>query len=226
MRKISYREAVGSLLYASQGTRPDISFAVNTVSRYMQNPGKGHWLAVKRIFRYLKGTLNTKLEFSQSQTAGCVGYCDADWGNDSDTRRSITGSIFLFQGGLIVWQSKRQSSVALSTTEAEYMALSATCQEALWLRTLAKDLEPSIVSSPTIILNDNKGAIDLSNNGGYRPRTKHIDIRHHFIREKVDCGEVKIEHIPTERMTADVLTKALYAPKIIDCIKNMGLMFS
>lgn len=128
MSKISYREAIGSLLYASQGTRPDISFAVSSLSRYMQNPGKGHWSAVKRVFKYLNGTIGARLEFSREPTAefeGCFGYCDADWANHSDTRRSITGSVFMFQGGPVVWQNKKQSSVALSTTEAEYMALSA-----------------------------------------------------------------------------------------------------
>lgn len=106
MNKIPYREAIGSLLYAGQGTRPDITFIVNYLSRYMQNPGKGHWLAVKRVFRYLKGTTGAKLEFSRKPIEGpgeCVGYCDADWANDADTRHSITGSIFMFQGGPVAW---------------------------------------------------------------------------------------------------------------------------
>lgn len=166
---------------------------------------------MKRVFRYLRDTSGAKLEFSREPTGGfgeCFGYCDADWANDTDTRHSITGSIFMFQGRPVVWQSKKQGSVALSTTEAEYMVLSATCQEALWLRALARDLELSMVS-PTVILNDNKGAIELSKNSGYRPRMKHIDTRHHFIREKVDSGDIKIEYVPTERMTADVLTKGL-----------------
>lgn len=105
MDKIPYREAIGSLLYASQGTRPDITFIVNYLSRYMQNPGKEHWSAVKRLFRYLKGTADAKLEFSQKPNEGladCVGYCDADWANDIDTRHSITGSVFMFQGRPIV----------------------------------------------------------------------------------------------------------------------------
>lgn len=227
MKRIPYREAVGSLLYASQGTRPDISFAVGCVSRYMENPGREHWTAVKRIFRYLKGTLNVGLQFNRDISGkfeGCHGYCDADWANDSDTRRSVTGSIFLFQGGPINWQSKKQSSVALSTIEAEYMAMSAACQEALWLRAFAKDVEPSMVASPTVILNDNKGAVDLSRNGRYKPRTKHIDTRHHFVREKMDGGDIKIEHIFSEEMTADVLTKGLSAPKFKECIKHMGLV--
>lgn len=228
MNKIPYREAIGSHLYAGQGTRPDITFIVNYLSRYMQNPGKGHWLAVKRVFRYLKGTTGAKLEFSRKPIEGpgeCVGYCDADWANDADTRHSITGSIFMFQGGPVAWQSKKQGSVALSTTEAEYIALSATCQEALWLRTLVSDLEPSMVASPTVILNDNKRAIELSRNSGYRPKMKHIDIRYHFIRERIDSGDIKVDYVPSERMTADILTKGLFAPKFKECAKKMGLIY-
>lgn len=226
MKKTPYREPVGSLLYASQNTTSDISFAVSSVSRFMQNPGKGHWTAVKCIFRYLKRTAEAKLEFSRDHAMGnegCIGYTDADWAND--IRRSVTGSIFLFQGTPIAWQSKRQGSVTLSTMEAEYMTLSSSCQEALWLHSLARDLEPKMVSSLTIIFSDNKGAIDLSKNSGYRPRTKHIDTRHHFIREKIDDGEVIINYISTEEMTANALTKGLFVSKFKSCIKRMGLIF-
>ena len=226
MKNVPYREAVGSLLYVSQGTRPDIAYAVSSVSRYMQNPGRIHWTAVKRILRYLKGTSNYRLEFSKDQTketGNVTGYCDADWANESDTRRSVTGNIFLFQGGPVTWQSKLQSTVALSTTEAEYMALSAGCQEAMWLRALIKDLQPALISSPTTLYNDNKGAIDLVKNSGYRSRTKHIDIRHHFIREMNENGEIVVDYLPTTEMTADALTKGLYAPKFKDCISRIGL---
>ncbi|XP_071635072.1 uncharacterized protein [Temnothorax longispinosus] len=137
MRKVSYREAVGSLIYASQGTRPDISHAVNMVSRFSNDPGRAHWNAVKRIFRYLRGTTDTRLQFSRDGNHTIEGYGDADWANETDKRRSVTGSIFLFQGGPISWQSKKQGTTALSTTEAKYMALSSTCQEALWLESLA-----------------------------------------------------------------------------------------
>ncbi|KMQ86075.1 gag-pol polyprotein [Lasius niger] len=227
MKNVPYREAVGGLLYISQGTRPDVAYAVSTVSRYMQNLGRNHWTAVKRILRYLRGTLDYRLQFGKDQAKGhenITGYCDADWANESDTRRSVTGNIFLFQGGPITWQSKLQSTVALSTTEAEYMALSAGCQEAMWLRALVRDLQPLLVSSPTELYNDNKGAIDLVKNGGYRSRTKHIDIRHHFIREMNENSEIVVNYLPTTEMIADALTKGLYASKFKDCITRMGLI--
>lgn len=220
---IPYKKAVGSLLYVSQGTRPDIAYAVNLASRFSNNPGKAHWTAIKRIFRYLKGTPKTKLEFSKDGNPRIEGYGDADWANKSEDRRSITGSLFKLQCGPISWQSKKQATVALSTTEAEYMALSATCQEALWLRALAQELDPEAVASGTVIYCDNKGAADLAKTTSYRPRSKHIDVRHHFLRERVQLKEIIVEYVPTEEMSADALTKALFRPKLKSCIGGMGL---
>ncbi|XP_055904350.1 uncharacterized protein LOC129940122 [Eupeodes corollae] len=131
MQDIPYREAVGSLLYASQGTRPDIAHAVGVVSKYLSNPGHAHWKAVKRIMRYLKGTIDAKIEYSKNDDSELLAYSDADWANEVDDRRSVSGYILKMQGGPISWDSKRQKTIALSTTEAEYMALSAACQEVL-----------------------------------------------------------------------------------------------
>lgn len=223
MSKVPYKEAIGSLLYASQATRPDIAYAVGLVSRFCQQPRRIHWVAVKRILRYLRGTLSAKLVFSKKGDPNVEGYSDADWANEADDRRSITGNIFKFQSGPISWQSKKQRTVALSTTEAEYMALSATSQEALWIRSLALELDPEAVSRGLKIFCDNKGAIDLAKNAGYRPRTKHIDVRHHFVREGIERGNIVVEFIPTENMIADALTKGLFGPKLKACTKQMGL---
>ncbi|XP_074042427.1 uncharacterized protein [Leptinotarsa decemlineata] len=125
MTKIPYQEVIGSILYASQGTRPDITYAVNTVSQFNKNYGKAHWTAVKRILRYLKRTMYAKLVYTKNSDSRLKGYCDADWASDVDNRQSCTGYVFLQQGGPISWNCKRQHTVALSTTEAEYMALSA-----------------------------------------------------------------------------------------------------
>lgn len=220
---VSYKEAVGCFIHASQGTRPDISYAVNMVSRFSNNPEKAHWVAVKRTFRYLKGTSKLKLEFSKEENSTIQGYGDADWVNESIDRRSITGSLFKLQGGPISWQSKKQSTVALSTTEAEYMALSAICQEALWLRTLARELDPEATKSGTVIYCDNMGAADLAKTTEYRSRSKHIDVRHHFLRERVELQEIIVEYIPTEKMIADVLIKPLFYPKLDYCTKEIGL---
>jgi transposase InsO family protein len=225
MRNIPYREAVGSLMYVCQGTRPDVAHAVSLVSRFNQNPGRAHWTAVKRIFRYLKGTANATLEFNKRGNQSIEGYSDADWANDETDRHSVTGSVFKLLGGPVSWQSKKQKTVALSTTEAEYMALAATCQEALWLRALAKELDPQSVEEPTMILCDNKGSVDLANTAGFRQRTKHIDIRHHFIREHLADKEIIVHYIPTEKMLADALTKALSSPKLKYCSNNLGVQY-
>lgn len=140
MKDVPYREAVGSILYLAQCTRPDISFAVGNVSQFNKNPGKAHWNAVKRIFRYLKGTIDYKLSFSQENSDGLCEFCDSDWGSNVNDRKSFTGYVFMFHGGPISWSCKKQATVALLTAEAEYMTLSAACQETLWLTQLRKEL--------------------------------------------------------------------------------------
>ena len=153
MKNVPYQSAVGSLMYAMVATRPDIAFAVGNVSQFMANPGKAHWGAVKHIFRYLRGTTNDGLEFSGSnggQLSKLVGYSDADWAGNLDDRRSTTGYTFILGGASISWSSKRQPTVALSTTEAEYMASTQTTKEAVWLCKFLGDLGYK-QSSPTAI---------------------------------------------------------------------------
>lgn len=207
MKKIPYREAVGSLIFASQQTRPDICFAVNNVAKFCNNPGPAHWQAVKRIFRYLKGTSQVRLEYRKDGNNSITGYSDSDWGSSEDDRRSVTGYVFLMSNGMISWNSKRQATVALSSTEAEYMALSSATQEALWWRNIEKELNYGESKKPTTIFGDNVGALQLGTNGGYHPRTKHIDIRHHFVHEKVENSEIQLQYVPSELMVADALTK-------------------
>lgn len=223
MARIPYQEAVGGLLYLSQCTRPDISYAVHTVSKFNANPGKQHWEAVKRIMRYLKGTSTAKLMYSKSGNSNLVGYSDADWANDQDDRRSCTGYVFLKNGGAISWNSKRQPTVALSSAEAEYMAASAAAQEALWLQKVELDCEKSCHT--TNIFSDSNSAIDLATTTGYKARTKHIDIRHHFIRQLVQHKKISLDHIGTEDMVADVLTKSLGKEKHNFCSKGLGMIF-
>lgn len=225
MEKIPYQEAVGRLLYISQGTRPDIAYAVNTVSKFNSSHGKAHWTAVKRIIRYLKGTSNAKLCYSQNGCSVVHGYSDADWASDVDERRSCSGYVFLSQNGAISWSCKRQPTIALSSTEAEYMALSTSGQEALWLRQFQMDLSYLESMDAMRIFCDNKSAIDLSQKNGYNGRTRHIDIRHHFIRECIQDQKVAVEHIGTELMVADILTKPLASDKHLFCSKGMGMKF-
>ena len=208
MSAIPYGNAVGSLIYAMLGTRPDIAAAVGVCSQYMANPGLQHWKAVKRILRYLQGTLDLGLKLGgKNATASLKGYSDSDWGGSLDDRKSTTGFVFDF-GGPISWQSKKQPTVALSSTEAKYMALTQAAKEAIWLQGLLSELGIK-ETRPTTILEDNQGCIALAKNPTSHARTKHIDIRHHFIRETLENGQIKLEYCPTTDMVADILTKAI-----------------
>ena len=139
MAKVPYSSAVGSLMYAMICTRPDIAYAVGVVSRYMSNPGKKHWEAVKGIMRYLKGTKGMRICFGSKEA--CIdGYTDADYTDDMDKRRSTSGYVFMFTGGAVSWQSCLHNCVSMSTIEAEYIAIAEACKEALWLARLVGDL--------------------------------------------------------------------------------------
>lgn len=219
--KVPYQEAVGSLLFLAQCTRPDIAFAVNDVSRFNANHGEAHWRAVKRIFRYLKGTANYKLTFSRSKKAFHC-YSDADWASDIDKRRSCTGQVIIMSNGAISWQSKRQATVALSSTEAEYMAMSSAICEIIWMQQLASELDKNFKVGTTLLC-DNESAQKLSLSDAYRPRTKHIDIRYHHMRQKIEDGVINIEHVATTDNVADALTKAVSKDKVLYCAKGMGL---
>ena len=206
---VTYQSIVGSLLYAAIATRPDISQAVGVVSKFCSKPTEAHLTAVKRILRYLKGTLNLAIKYQKSENDPLIGYSDADWAGDLDDRHSTTGNIFLMTGGPISWLSEKQAAVALSTSEAEYVALSSVTQEAVWLRKLLiSDLQVTSQES-TMIMEDNQGAISIAKNPVAHSRTKHIDIRYHYIREAVQEGIVNLRYCPTEQMIADLLTKPL-----------------
>jgi hypothetical protein len=224
MKNVPYQSAIGSLMYAMLGTRPDIAYAVGAVSQYSSNPGRSHWTAVKRIFRYLKGTTNYALEYEASDSK-LVGYSDADWAGNIDDRRSTTGYIFLIAGGAVSWSSKKQPTVALSTTEAEYMALTQATKEGIWIRRLLMEIsvKPELYRQSTVIRSDNQSCISLARNSIHHARTKHIDIQHHFVREKVENEEVELLFCPTDDMAADILTKGLTKEKHVRFSNMMGL---
>jgi hypothetical protein len=207
MRGIPYSQLVGSLMYLSVCTRPDITAAVQTLARFMSNPGWAHWCAAKRVLRYLKGTVERGLCFGGR--GGLKGYCDADWGGDVDSYRSTTGYVFLLNGAAVSWRSRLQRTVALSTAEAEYMALCEAAQEATFLTQLLTDLGEKV---PTVeILEDNQAAMVISKNEVFHPRTKHIGIKYHYTRECVSGGTIKLVYCATAEMVADALTKPLPA---------------
>lgn len=221
---VPYQELVGCLLYLVQGTRPDIAFSVSDVSRFNNRHHNIHWTAVKRILRYLKGTINFKLHYSRDGNKNLVGYTDSDWASDLDNRRSCSGNFFKLSYGAICWYSKRQQTVALSSTEAEYMAMASCVQDSIWLKQFVCELDKNF-DGPVKLFCDNQSAISLAKCDGFRQRTKHIDIRHHYLREKVEDSTVVIEYVPTSEMAADNLTKAVPKAKHEFCSKEMGLWF-
>ncbi|KDQ62767.1 hypothetical protein JAAARDRAFT_190047 [Jaapia argillacea MUCL 33604] len=206
---LKYQSLIGSLLYAMLGTRPDISYAITRLSRFNSNPSVSHWKAAKYILRYLKATKDFRLRFDGSTGSGLIGYSDADWAENKDDRHSTTGYCFLMAGGAVSWVTRRQPTVALSSTEAEYMALSDTSRQTAWFRTLLSELGFDLTSQPTPLCADNQGAIFMSVNPVHDRRTKHVDIRYHFIREFIENKNAELYHVATEEMIADTLTKSL-----------------
>ncbi|GMI75420.1 cysteine-rich RLK (RECEPTOR-like protein kinase) 8 [Hibiscus trionum] len=224
MAKVPYANAVGSLMYAMVCTRPDISQAVGVVSRYMHDPGKGHWQAVKWILRYLQQTVDVGLVFEQDETLGqfVVGYVDSDYAGDLDKRRSTTGYLFALAKAPVSWRSTLQSTVALSTTEAEYMAVAEAVKEAIWLNGLLEDL--GVVQSHISLYCDSQSAIHLAKNQVYHSRTKHIDVRYHFVREIFEEGKVLLQKIATAENPADMLTKVVTSIKFNHCLNLINIL--
>ena len=188
---------VGSLLYAAIATRPDIAQAVGAVSKCNSCPTESHLTAVKRIFRYLKGTIDIGLRYQKCDNGTLIGFSDADWAGD---RHSTTGNLFVISGGAISWLSRKQSVVALSTTETEYVALCGATQEAVWLRRLLSNIQ-STPTTATIINEDNQGTIAVARNPVSHARTKHIDIKFHYVREALHDGSIDLVYCPTKDMT-------------------------
>jgi transposase InsO family protein len=226
MSKVPYSNAVGSVMYAMVCTRPDISHAVSVVSRYMANPGEEHWRAVKWLLRYLKGTTEVGLTFDRASLErspsrrSVVGYVDSDYAGDLDKRRSLTGYVFTFCGSCISWKATLQH-VALSTTEAEYMAITEAVKEAIWLRGLVGDL--GLTQESTSVYCDSQSAIHLTKNQMYHERTKHIDVRHHFVRDIVSQGVVSVKKVSTHENPADMMTKAIPVTKFRHCQDLIGV---
>ncbi|CAL9012449.1 unnamed protein product [Prunus brigantina] len=216
-----YRSVVGALQYYLTFTRPDLSYAVNSVCQYMTAPTDLHWLLVKRILRYLQGTLDHGLKFSTGpwQLHACS---DADWVGDVNTRRSTTGFVVFLGPNPISWQSKKQTSVARSSTEAEYRSLAHTSADIAWIRQVLQDLKVRLPQQPVLHC-DNLSAIALSSNPVYHSRIKHLDIDFHFVRERVQRGDLIVQYIPTEEQVADVFTKGLHSPIFLKHCINLRL---
>lgn len=205
---LPYREKVGSLLFAARTCRPDIGYAVNYASQFLNSFGQEHWKFVKRILKYLKGTKNFGIVYGSSGSALQLGgFTDADWANCLKTRKSRSSYIFIFNGGPVSWSSQRQSIVTASTTGSEYIALSEGVKEALWLKRFLKELK--INDQPVNIRVDNQSAIKIAENSEYHKRTKYIDWRFHFVRDFVEKNVIRVEYVNFKNQLADILTKPL-----------------
>ena len=201
-----YRELVGALSWLALGTRPDIAFAASSLAQFRHNPGRIHWETAKRVLRYLKGTKAWHLTLG-GKTPQVAAYTDADWGSHSDDRRSIGAYIIKIGDGAVSWKSKKQICVALSSTEAEYMALCQASKESVWMTDFLHSLSITL-QGPMVVNGDNQGRIALAKNPVFHDRSKHIDVQYHYVRDLVKNEKIRLQYIPTSDMLAD-LTKSL-----------------
>ena len=215
-----YREVIGNLIYLMTSTRPDIAFVVTKLSQFLVNPTVEHYACAKRVLRYLKGTADQALTFTKSDHLALSGYTDADWANSADDRKSISGYCFTLnpkRGGLISWRSKKQPIVALSSCEAEYIALCYATKEGIFLRQVLRDI--GVTSSGIekfTIHGDNQGTLALVKSHVKRERSKHIDIKYHFVRHHFDQGSLALMYVSSSDNFADMFTKAVGNRKLSD----------
>jgi hypothetical protein len=205
-----YRQIVGSLQWLQTMTRPDLGFAVSELSRFLSNPGKTHMDAAMHVLSYLAGTRLLGLKYSRDG-GGIEAFVDSDWASCKDTRKSVGGHLFKLAGAAISWKCKRQAVVALSTSEAEFVAASKAAQEAMYLMRMLLELD-EMINEGILMHEDNEGCIELADHPTCSDRTKHIDIRVYFLRQAKEDGYVRLISCPTSEMTADFLTKALSGP--------------
>lgn len=218
-----YRQLIGSLMYLMSGTRPDICFALTYLARFQENPTQEHWQCLKRILRYLSGTINVGLRYSKQNDAPALSCnVDADWANDLTDRKSTTGFFIKVYGNVVQWCSRKQAVVALSSCEAEYVAACDAAKEVLWLLKVMDDLDLG-VQLPVKMLEDNSGCISVSENPETR-RSKHYDVRYHFLRQKVQEKVLQLVQISSQHQVADTLTKALGKVLFFQHRKGLGLV--
>ncbi|KAJ4703293.1 Retrovirus-related Pol polyprotein from transposon TNT 1-94 [Melia azedarach] len=218
MSRVPYASAVGSLMYAMVCSRPDLAQSVSVVSRFMGELGKEHWQAVKRIFRYLKGTFDVGLIYGGDTQCLVTGFSDSDYAGDVDSRRSMTGYIFTLGSSVVSWKATLQPTVTLSTTEAEYMALTEAAKEGIWLKGLVSDL--GLHHDQAIVYCDSLSAICLAKDQVHHERTKHIDVRYHFLRSE---KRIKVNKVGTADNPADMFTKPVSHSKFQHCLDLLNV---
>jgi hypothetical protein len=219
----NYQSIIGSLLYLMIGTCPDIAFAVTKLAQVSANPSQEHLEQAKYICQYLIGTKNYSLVFKHAPEKGLAAYTDSDWASDPITRRSVTGYFFQLAGGPITWKSRAQTTVAHSSTEAEYMALSDCSCQVSWIHNIF--LELGIRLGPILIYADNQGSIFIGSNPVQEIRTKHIDVKYHYVCECIAVKKIVLYHVPTKDNTADIFTKNLGCLKFKKFKQQLGIEF-
>lgn len=221
--KFPYREAVGALMYLMVGTRPDLAYSIGVLSRHLENPSMEDWQRVKRVLRYLAGSLDKGIVYKHDYKPGILEcFSDADFGGCKESGRSTSGVLVLYSGGAISWFSQRQTVVATSTTEAEIIAANECAREVILLKRLFLCIT-KLYGIP-ILQVDNTAAIRLAENPEFHRRTKHISIKHFFIREKVSEKELLVQQVPTEYQMADMMTKPLFKPRLLFLCSRIGLL--
>lgn len=218
----NYRQLLGCLMYLSVCTRPDISYACSQLSQFNNCFDRSHWLAAKRILRYLAGTIHYSLCFHKNENWSMYAYTDADWANDITDRKSYTGYVIKLGNCTVNWESRKQRCVSLSSCESEYLAISDVCKDVSFIKSLLSEILPKQINC--IVYNDNQSAQKLLQAKEYcHKRTKHIDIRYHYVKDLISKNVIKVEYLPTDKMIADVLTKPLGRVKHNEFIKAMNV---
>ncbi|XP_053597499.1 uncharacterized protein LOC128668457 [Microplitis demolitor] len=219
-----YQKLIGSLLYLSVNTRPDISAPVVILSQHIKDIRRQNWNELQRVIRYLKNTKSYELQLSDTSAANknLIGYADANWAESRQDRKSNSGYLFMFLGGAISWSCKKQDCVSVSSTEAEIVALAEASKEAVWIRQVLEFMRKTQLT-PTIINEDNQSCINSHRSSGFSQRTKHIDTRHYFARDLEDKNVIKLKYCPSEFNLADILTKPVRAVRLITMVNKIGL---
>ncbi len=209
IENIPYRQVIGSLMYLMVGSRADIAFAVGKLSQHSQSPSKYHWVALKRVLRYINGTRNFGILYSKRNDLTVNGFSDADWAGCRKSRKSTSDLVFIVSGGAVCWRSKKQTCIATSTCEAEYIAMCMATKESIWLSRLLADLANFDETHPISLRIDNDGAIDTAKNASINQRNKHIDLQYHFVRNAHKQKRISLKYVQSSDQIADSLTKPL-----------------
>ncbi|XP_038717641.1 uncharacterized mitochondrial protein AtMg00810-like [Tripterygium wilfordii] len=219
---LTYRRLIGRLMYLTI-TRPDITYSVNTLSRFMQKPTDVHLIAAHRILKYIKGTLGQGLYYSATNNLQVEAFCDSDWASCMDTRRSVTGFCIKIGDSLVSWKSKKQKTVSRSSSEAEYRAMASATSELAWMQNLFHELQIKL-KQPMRLFCDNQAAIHIATNPVFHERTKHIELDLHYTREKVEQGMIKLAHLKSEDQPGDLLTKPLSVHRIQHLLHKLNIV--